>query len=173
MQRSDTLIADNIELIEQGVELIEQLNDSLYSNTNTRYSMSGVGSHFRHCIDFYDSFLAGLKSGRINYDARERDCAVAVNRSAATRKMNAIIDGLHSLRLVDGQKDLQVTLENSVNNDSPVWSRSSVVRELQSLLSHTTHHYALIALALRLQGFEPCSEFGIAPSTLAHLKKAS
>ena len=173
MQRSDTLIADNIELIEQGIELIGQLDDGLYSNTNPRYSMSGVGSHFRHCIDFYDSFLSGLKSGRINYDARERDCRVAVNRAAATRKMNAIIDGLHSLRLVDGQKDLQVTLENSVYNDLPVWSRSSVVRELQSLLSHTTHHYALIALALRLQGFEPCREFGIAPSTLAHLKKAS
>lgn len=173
MQRYCTLIADNIELIEQGIGLIRQLDDSLYASTNPRYSMSGVGSHFRHCIDFYDSFLAGMKSGCINYDERKRDCTVAVNRSAATRKMNAIIDELHSLRLPDGQKGLQVTLENSVYKDSPVWSRSSVARELQSLLSHTTHHYALIALALRLQEFEPCSEFGIAPSTLGHLKKAS
>lgn len=173
MQRTNTLIADNIELIEQGVELICQLDDRMYSNTNPRYSVSGAGSHFRHCMDFYDSFLSGLKSGRINYDSRRRDCTLAVDRSAATIKMNAIIDGLKSVRLVDGQKDLQVSLENSVYNDSPVWSRSSVARELQSLLSHTTHHYALIAVALRLQGFEPRSEFGIAPSTLAHLKKAS
>jgi DinB family len=173
MRRSDTLIADNIELLEQGVGLIERLDDALYSKPNPRYSMSGAGSHFRHCMDFYDSFLAGLKSGRINYDSRKRDELVATDRSAATRKMSAIIGELRALRLADGQKDLQVTLENSVHTDSPAWSRSSVTRELQSLLSHTTHHYALIALALRLQGVEPCRDFGIAPSTLAHLKEAS
>jgi hypothetical protein len=48
---------------------------------------------------------------------------------------------------------------------------STVARELQFLLSHTVHHYALIALILRLQGFEPGEEFGVAPSTLAHWRR--
>jgi hypothetical protein len=35
------------------------------------------------------------------------------------------------------------------------------------------HHYALIALILRLQGFNPAAEFGVAPSTLQHWQRAS
>jgi hypothetical protein len=47
------------------------------------------------------------------------------------------------------------------------------VRELQFLLSHTVHHYALMALILRLQGFNPAAEFGVAPSTLQHWERAA
>jgi len=41
------------------------------------------------------------------------------------------------------------------------------------LLSHTVHHYALISVALKLQGIDPGEEFGIAPSTLRYLKSAA
>ena len=51
---------------------------------------------------------------------------------------------------------------------STVWARSTVERELQVLLSHTVHHYALIAVALRLHGLEVDPEFGVAPSTLRY-----
>jgi hypothetical protein len=61
----------------------------------------------------------------------------------------------------------------AVKQDSVVWSYSSIGRELQFLLSHTIHHYALIALALRLQGYEPSAEFGVAPSTLQYWRKAA
>jgi hypothetical protein len=49
-----------------------------------------------------------------------------------------------------------------------VWCRSSVSRELQFLLSHTVHHYALIAMTLRAAGVELDEELGVAPSTLAY-----
>jgi hypothetical protein len=53
-----------------------------------------------------------------------------------------------------------------VRQDSSVWAASSLARELQFTLSHTVHHYALIALILRLQGFAPPADFGVAPATL-------
>src|SRR5262249_23517176 len=74
------LITDNIEALKQGVELLERLDDRLYTEANQVLSISGVGSHFRHCIDFYYSFLTGLDSGRINYDCRERDERIEMNR---------------------------------------------------------------------------------------------
>jgi hypothetical protein len=55
-----------------------------------------------------------------------------------------------------------------VEEDTSCWCRSTVARELQFLLSHTIHHYALIALVLRLQGFTTGEEFGVNPSTLRH-----
>jgi hypothetical protein len=60
-----------------------------------------------------------------------------------------------------------------VRQDAACWGRSSAERELQFLLSHTVHHYALIALMLRTQGYEPGAEFGVAPSTLAYWKEAA
>jgi hypothetical protein len=50
------------------------------------------------------------------------------------------------------------------------WSRSTAARELQFLVSHTVHHYALIAFILRANGIDPGADFGVAPSTLAHRK---
>jgi hypothetical protein len=47
-----------------------------------------------------------------------------------------------------------------------------VGRELQYLLSHTIHHYAIIGSILRAQGVEPGPDFGVAPSTLRHWGKA-
>jgi hypothetical protein len=43
---------------------------------------------------------------------------------------------------------------------------SSVSRELQALSSHTIHHFALIAITLRVHGFDVDPEFGMSPSTL-------
>lgn len=170
----ETLIADNVEALRQGIELIERLDDGLYVQACQELSLSGVGCHFRHCIDFYLKFLAGLESGRINYDTRERDGQIETHRLIAIAKLNSIIAELGELLAVTTPAEIEVLLEDSSNSkDAAGWSRSSVKRELQFLLSHTIHHYALIALALRLHGFEPGAEFGIAPSTLRHLMTAN
>jgi len=50
---------------------------------------------------------------------------------------------------------------------------SSVSRELQVLSSHTIHHFALIAMTLRLHGVEMDPDFGMAPSTLRYLAHAA
>ena len=44
-----------------------------------------------------------------------------------------------------------------------------ISRELQVLSSHTVHHFALIAVTLRMHGVEMDPDFGMAPSTLRYL----
>jgi hypothetical protein len=85
-----------------------------------------------------------------------------------------VIESLNRLSDVNDLKEIEVKLEG-LSNDKGVsdWSRSSLLRELQFLLSHTIHHYSLIVLALRVQGFEPGVEFGVAPSTLKHWRKTA
>ncbi|MBM4187475.1 MAG: hypothetical protein FJ206_09205 [Gemmatimonadetes bacterium] len=48
------------------------------------------------------------------------------------------------------------------------WSRSTLGRELQFLVSHSVHHFALIKLLLANDGPVLPREFGVAPSTLSH-----
>lgn len=169
MQRSHTIIEDSIQVLRQGIELVEQISNGLYANARPPFMNSGVGGHFRHCIDFYNSFLSSFETGRINYLLRKRNQLVEIDSTLAIFEITAIIEKLRRLSPADLQSQVQVILEDSTGPlDAPDWSCSSVMRELQSLLSHTIHHYAIIALALRLQGFEPSAEFGVAPSTLAY-----
>jgi hypothetical protein len=164
------LINDNIETLKQGVYLIARLDDHLYTQPNHELSLSGVGAHFRHCIDFYHSFLNGVESGRINYDLRERDERLEKNRLFAIDKLGALIADLSQISAIDDGRVFEALLEGASDSD---WSISSMKRELQFLLSHTIHHYALISLALRSQGFEPGPDFGVAPSTLRHWRNTA
>ncbi|MFW5688937.1 MAG: hypothetical protein ACOC1U_05120, partial [Spirochaetota bacterium] len=51
---------------------------------------------------------------------------------------------------------------------SAVEAASTLERELAVLASHTVHHYAIIALLLRVQDVDVPASFGVAPSTLRH-----
>ena len=164
------IIYDNIETLKQGINLIARLDDHLYTQPNHELSLSGVGAHFRHCIDFYHNFLNGVESGRINYDLRERDERLETNRLFAIDKLGALIADLSLMSTMEGSRVVEALLEGTSDSD---WSISSLKRELQFLLSHTIHHYALIALTLRSHGFDPGAEFGVAPSTLRHWRKTA
>ena len=159
-----------IELLEQGRDLLGQIGDAVFSQSLPPAFPSGVGSHIRHCLDFYACFLRGLDSRRIDYDRRERDESIATDRKAAIAKLDGLVRQMKGLAIADEGLPVWVRLEDA--SSDPQWSRSSVGRELQSLKSHTVHHYALIAALLRLHGIEPGEEFGVSISTLRNRRAA-
>jgi len=54
------------------------------------------------------------------------------------------------------------------------WTESSVRRELQFLLSHTIHHYALMVAIGQAHGFKEFERgFGVAPSTIKFQQQLS
>ena len=166
MQHDNPLVSECAQVLRQGIALIEQLDDTRYSATASLPIHSGVGAHFRHCLDFYQSFIAGVRAGVVDYNRRERDVQVEHDRAFAATRLRIACAELAALPITDGATPLYVALEGA-GADAP-WCESTVLRELQFLLSHTIHHYALIALVLRLQGFAPDAEFGVNPSTLQH-----
>lgn len=172
MERRNQIIEDNVRMLMQGIDLIGNISNEMYEHTTPPVLNSSVGGHFRHCIDFYNRFLASLESGEINYVERARNPLVEIDRALATLEIEAIIEKLRNLVPGDLQRPVRVIAEeSSAPRDAMAWSHSSVMRELQALLSHTIHHYAIITLALRLQGVEPPAEFGVAPSTLAYWRQ--
>ena len=162
------LVTGCVGALEQGLALLERLDDRLYNETGGLPVRSGVGSHFRHCLDFYQAFLKGVEQGRVNYHRRERDTFVERDRACAAAKIELTIERLWALAVLPGDTPLEVGPEDSDPDLTDGWCASTLARELQFLFSHTVHHFALVALLLRLRGFEPGAELGVAPSTLAY-----
>jgi uncharacterized damage-inducible protein DinB len=161
------LAEGNLAVLRQALELVRRLTDDDYCGSTPQLPRGGVGAHFRHVLDHYDSFLGGLSSGRIDYDVRERDHRLETQRDHALSKIDALLREFARIAAHDPLRALQVALDCG-EGEHRVWSTSSVARELQFLVSHTVHHFAVIAVLLRLRGVEPGQDFGVAPSTLKY-----
>ena len=163
------LAEDNIVYLEQALTLVERLRDEDYTRGGQAAYTSGIGSHLRHCLDHYANFLAGLPAGRVDYDARAREPRIEQDRVHALGVMRGIVAGLKALSVQDGERALQVKMDCGDQTDpASWWTGSTLRRELQFLISHTVHHYALIAMILRLHQVDPGPGFGVAPSTLRY-----
>lgn len=164
------LSQQNLHFLDQGRALLDALEDDLYSCADT-HGHSCAGAHLRHVLDAYRCLLRGLESGRVDYDARERDPRVERERAAARRVIDEICEGLAGLDESARDRPLAVRADAAAWGEVDAWTRSTLGRELQFLLSHTVHHFALIAMTLRGLGFEPAADFGVAPSTLEHRER--
>ena len=165
------LIRMNTEWLHQALELLESIDDHLYV-TAPRRAPNRVGSHLRHIIEFYTCFLDGIETLHIDYDSRPREKEVERNRTTAAARIRSIIERLETEPGLRGDSIVFVRTENAeaLNLEAP-FLMSSIGRELLTLSSHTVHHFALIATALKLLGYEPPAAFGVAPSTLRHWAK--
>jgi uncharacterized damage-inducible protein DinB len=159
---TEILIAENIKALREAQKLLEGMDDCTFTQVQTPTFTSSIGAQLRHCLDFYQCFLRGIKNNKVDYDCRERDEATEQNRAHAIARVEQTTTSLW--KLTDDQATLWV------KQDSPYWSTSSLRRELQFLLSHLVHHQALVAAMLRVQGFVPNEDIGVAPATLEHRK---
>ena len=163
------LAEDNVAYLEQVLDLVGRLSDEDYTRSGQRAYGSGIGSHLRHCLDHYTNFFAGLPAGRIDYDARARDVRIEQQRTYAQQVLRGLLAQLQVLSAQEGDRAIQVKMDCGDQADPQSWwTGSTVRRELQFLISHTVHHYALIAMILRLQNLDPGPGFGVAPSTLRY-----
>jgi len=161
-----SLIDDNIACLRQGLTLLERISGDDYAAPEPRCHGSSIGGHFRHNVDHYLSFIRGLATGSVDYDARARDRRLETEPEMAAERIAKIVAEL--AKLSADQLDASVSVAMDSGDSLPEPARSTVRRELQFLLSHTVHHYALIATIRVLQGYQTPENFGVAPSTIKH-----
>jgi hypothetical protein len=154
---------------EAAYRLFEIVPDEIYAAPIPPLTDFGIGSHIRHCIEFYQCFFAGLPDGTVDYDRRERNPKIAVERRAALLVMRGLTEQLRDFDSDD--RGLSVFAESEGRGTQERPQASSVERERTFLLSHTIHHFAIVGLLLKLQGIEPPADFGVAPSTLAYWRR--
>ncbi len=164
---------DNIRYLQQAHDLLSALPDDAFATPAPVRLGSSIGAHLRHCLDHYDSFLNGLASNAIDYDARQRNPDLETCRTTALAKLDATIAALES---ASSQADRSLRVKMDCGGEphaAGAWTQSSARRELQFLISHTVHHYAIIKMILTAGGREATPEFGIAPSTLRYHQGAT
>ena len=173
MNTINTLALDNVRYLEQAVQLLEGMSDEVYALPAPLNLGSSVGAPLRHCIDHYDNFIAGIPTGRIDYDARRREVLLETSRTFGIDKIKLLMTGLEAVSKRPDAR-LSVKMDCGANNSEAAWwTDSSIRRELQFLISHTVHHYAIIKMVLIAGGVPVGADFGIAPSTLRYHQGAS
>ena len=170
---SSPLAECNVALLRQGADLVRTLDPEVYRNAPPQLARGGVGAHLRHILDHYDRLFDGLAGGRVDYDRRARDPETEVRPARAVERIEALVARLEDLPPDSAGRTLAVAMDSGERDDDESgWTESSLGRELQYLLAHTVHHYALIGVILSLAGVEAGPEFGVAPSTLRHERDA-
>jgi hypothetical protein len=165
-----TLIDINIRWLRQALTLLNAIDDSRYSTPPVGFAPHRVGAHLRHILEFYISFIDGLESRHIDYDARRRDMAIENSRPVASALIRKLIQFFETSGSLRTESSICVRMEDAdASNCREHFMKSSISRELQVLSSHTIHHFALTAMTLRAHGVEVDPEFGVAPSTLRYL----
>ena len=166
-QRQAALIAINTRWLEQAYDLVARLDDRLYSTAPAGFAPMRVGAHLRHILEFYQCFLNGIENFHVDYDSRRRDLAIEQSRSTAMSATQAVMTRLRTSPELRGDCTIWVRMEDAGAAPEP-YLTSTIARELQVLSNHTIHHFAMIAVTLRLHGVAVDADFGVAPSTLRY-----
>lgn len=176
-----SLARANALVLRQGAALVARLAAEQFAEAprpaglpetaRAAFARGAVGSHVRHVLDHYESFLHGLAAGRVDYDRRERERDVELDPLLARERLESCARRVEALERHELDRPLIVLTASAPGRARE--AASSLGRELQFLASHTVHHYALIAVLVRLWGVAPDDDFGVAPSTLAFEQGAS
>lgn len=174
MTSYDEALAGNREVLGQAATLLGRLNDAAYAEGGAGPGISPIGAHLRHILDHYRALVDGLADGRVDYEARNRQAPLERDRALAQAEVAQLLAALDRVAEYPEGREIQVNLRSVADPDAgPDWSRSSAKRELQFLVSHTVHHFALIRILLAGVGIDPGDGFGVAPSTALARRRAA
>jgi len=163
-------IRANLDVVHQGIALLAAFDPAGYATRDPAVFNSTIGGHLRHVLEHYTSFLDGLDQDEgIDYENRARDVRIERECAHARECLAQVAARLeNTLAASSADRPVRVRMENPPTAGVASWSASSMSRELEFLLSHTVHHYALIAVICTRLGHQPAADFGMAPSTLRH-----
>lgn len=160
----NSLISANIACLQQGIDLLNSFPGPDYGRACPEVFGSSIGGHIRHNLDHYLAFTASYPTGDIDYDDRQRSLAVETDPLAAAAVMEKLCTWMEAHAGDDLDQPLRIRMDDG--GDS-TWSQTTLRRELQFLLSHTIHHYALVVSIATRHGHNDFPEgFGVAPSTI-------
>ncbi len=164
------LISGNLHFLDQIERLLVKIDDQEYIQPVAHFYGSTVGQHVRHCLDHYLSFLDGLPEKKVDYNARARCADFELSTATAGAKIRDIREALTGL--TELKSDVNILVELDCGSESAAPQHSTLGRELQFLVSHTVHHFAMIGGMCSHLGITLEVGFGVAPSTLRHREVA-
>jgi hypothetical protein len=170
LENAGRILNAAIAILEQGEDLLGFLSAENYSRHLPVAFNACIGGHYRHCLDHFTSLLRSIGSYEVDYDHRDRDSRIESEPEFARALTQEIRLELQRRPLDSLESIVQVRCEVSyAHGDSPEMN-STFGRELAYCIAHAIHHFALISVMARLMEIPLHANFGIAPSTIAHLR---
>ncbi len=133
------------------------------------YSEIGIGRHVRHVVDHLRQFELGLESGVIDYNRRNRACALEFHSETGLKELERLILRVQTLPVAD--EPVTVISEVCTTRRVDVRLTSTTQRELLFVHQHSVHHLAYAALLARHHGVVHDAGTGIAPATATWLRE--
>jgi len=168
MTATDALAA----VLDDLAAVVDSLSDAQYADSAIPGVSGSVGGHVRHCLDHVRALERAIESGVVDYDARDRDTIVELDRTLAwsllwsARRRAASVPDAALARPVVVRTRMHAGM-------APVEVLSSLEREVSFVIAHTIHHCATIAVLAGVTPERLPERFGIAPSTPAVAVRAS
>ncbi|MBA4064812.1 MAG: hypothetical protein C0501_14085 [Isosphaera sp.] len=164
---ADELVAALGAALRQVHDLIAGMSDEQYTRRPGGALASSIGGHVRHNLDHVAALLAGLPGGAVDYDRRERGTAVESDRQAGLAAVRRLELALGRVAWCELPGAVRLAVLPAADR-TPVELLTTPERELAFVVSHTTHHNALIAVIAAAVGAAVPPGFGYAPATIAH-----
>jgi hypothetical protein len=160
------LVVASQDVLLQALGLLFNIWDATYSRMVAAPYSASIGGHYRHILEHFQCLVRGVRSGEIDYDARERNPRLETDVTYATIATCDVLRAIKNYTEEGLARSCKVV--NSVSYESADTSvmESNIGRELAYCAGHAIHHYAIIRLICSHFGIEVPKEFGIAPSTL-------
>jgi hypothetical protein len=152
----------------QGLGLLFKLSDRTYAQfVEAPYSAS-IGGHYRHVLEHFHCVVRSIRSGEINYDARERNPGLETEVTYASIATCDVLRAIKNYNEAILNRASKVVNSVSYGSSEPSVIDTNVGRELAYCIGHAIHHYAIVRLICSQLGIDVPNEFGIAPSTLKY-----
>jgi len=132
-----------------------------------------IGPHLRHVIEHYETLLAGIEHGVIDYDNRRRNREIEQDPAIARQACEALIKRFNERLQMPWPESVAVVFDGGVTGDHRFVSGSTPLRELLFVAGHAVHHYALLSLAMKHAGIVVPDIIGKAPATVRYEREKS
>lgn len=152
----------------QLAEIVEELGNEKYAELLPVLSLNSIGKHIRHIIEFYQCLVNALNTGCVDYDARERNILLETDSEYT---LNTIKELITTITKSENKKlQIQVSYDEETTQIN-----TSFFRELVYNIEHTTHHLAIIKIAIETNFPEITlpENFGLAYSTIKYQQQLS
>ena len=155
-------------VVQQINHVLEQLEPHEYRRQLPEFEGSSLGQHFRHILEFFQCLENGVRSGMVDYAARERNLLYEDNPNLTSAAFENFADALPSLQILD---PVEVRAEFG-GQERPSYP-STVGRELLFVYDHAIHHLAIIKIGLLCQfpHVRADKDLGVSPSTIKAREK--
>src|SRR6266568_8043526 len=158
------------DVLRQGSVFLACIDDETYGRPLEGEFAASLGAHYRHVLDHFLCLAEGIRTGQINYDERRRNPQLESSVTCARLVTEGQIDEFGGLSREILQRECAVTYSVGYGETEAEAVRSNLAREIMFCVGHAIHHYAILRLLCAGVGIQLPYEFGVAPSTLKHLK---